>query len=105
MTCRVIHKNKKWIFCLTIKFVKILNIVCLLFLLSCASIINNIRSLNFEPLYKKIHEFENYISEPFLYTFFVENEISKIKNYWKINEQNILIYNNYIIKLIVFTKL
>ena len=96
MTCRVIHKNKKLIFCLTIKFEKILNIVCLLFLLSCASIINNIRSLNFEPLYKKIHEFENYISKPFLYTFFVENEISKIKNYWKINEQNILIYNNYI---------
>ena len=96
MTCCVIHENKKWIFCLTIRFVKILNIVCLLFLLICASIINNTRSLNFEPLYKKIHEFENYISEPFLYTFLVENEISKIKNYWKINEQNILIYNNYI---------
>ena len=89
------NSNKKWI-CLNIKVLKIIYLSLLLFLLSCISIFVIYKSMNYEALYKKIHEFENSNEKPFLYKFFIENEISKIKNYWKINEQNKLINNNYI---------
>ena len=44
-----------------------------------------------QPLYKKIEDFEDSCSNSFLYTFFIENEITKIKKFWKINENDKLI--------------
>ena len=44
-----------------------------------------------EPIYKKINEFEISNIKSFFHIFFIENEISKIKKFWKINEKNGLI--------------
>ena len=57
---------------------------------------NNNKKQKLETNYKKIYNFENEIDNSFLYTFFIENEISKIKNFWKINTNNELIDKTYI---------
>ena len=54
-------------------------------------IFNNIKSKTQEFNYKKIEDFININAKSFFYTFFVENEISKIKKFWKYNRNNELI--------------
>ena len=49
------------------------------------------KNIAIDPIYKKIKDFENSYIKSFLYIFFIENEVSKIKNFWKINRKNQLI--------------
>lgn len=75
---------------------KIINIVICLSLFIHLYMFNNNKKQKLETNYKKIYNFENEIDNSFLYTFFIENEISKIKNFWKINTNNELIDKTYI---------
>ena len=54
-------------------------------------IFNNSKKTCLQNIYKEIEEFESSNQVSFFYTFFVENEISRIKNFWKLNVQNELI--------------
>jgi len=51
--------------------------------------------MNLDTNYKKINEFQSSYSKSFLYSFFIENEILRIKNFWKINEKDELIDFNF----------
>ena len=74
-----------------------------IFIIFCLSIaffiVENYKNISFDTKYKKIRDFENSYIKSFFYIFFIENEISKIKNFWKINRRNQLIvranYENY----------
>ena len=70
---------------------KIINILICLSLFIYLCIFNNIKNQNLEPNFKKIYDFEKEIADSFLYSFFIENEISKIKKFRKINANNELI--------------
>jgi glycosyltransferase involved in cell wall biosynthesis len=70
---------------------KIINILICFGIFSYLLIMNNNKKMDFEPSYRKINEFESYNTKSFLYSFFIENEISKIKKFWKINSKNELI--------------
>jgi len=52
---------------------------------------------NFDIKYKKIEEFEKYISKSFFSSFFFENEASEIKKFLKMNENGLLINENRLI--------
>ena len=54
-------------------------------------ILNNTKKIHLQNIYKEIEEFESSNQVSFFYTFFVENEISRIKNFWKLNVKNELI--------------
>ena len=74
--------------------------IFIIFSLSIAFfIVENYKNISFDTKYKKIRDFENSYIKSFFYIFFIENEISKIKNFWKINRRNQLIvranYENY----------
>ena len=74
--------------------------IFIIFSLSIAFfIVENYKNISFDTKYKKIRDFENSNIKSFFYIFFIENEISKIKNFWKINRRNQLIvranYENY----------
>ena len=70
---------------------KIINILICLSLFIYLCIFNNIKNQNLDPNFKKIYDFEKEIADSFLYSFFIENEISKIKKFRKINANNELI--------------
>lgn len=89
------NKKEKWIISSDNWNIKITSITLLIFILIFFFIIETRKSNNFDPLYKRIEQFENSSSKSFLYTFFIENEISSIKKYWKINKSDKLIENNY----------
>ena len=89
------NKKEKWIFSFNNRNVKIASISLLIFILVYFFIIEINKNNGFDPLYKKIEQFEYSNSKSFLYTFFIENEISSIKKYWKINKSDKLIENNY----------
>ena len=74
--------------------------IFIIFSLSIAFfIVENYKNISFDTKYKKIRDFENSYIKSFFYIFFIDNEISKIKNFWKINRRNQLIvranYENY----------
>jgi len=74
--------------------------IFIIFSLSIAFfIVENYKNISFDTKYKKIRDFENSYIKSFFYIFFIENEISKIKNFWKMNRRNQLIvranYENY----------
>ena len=75
---------------------KIINVLISFSLYITFSYIINHRIIHLEPIYKKIYEFENIYTSSFLYSFFIENEVSKIKKFWKNNAKNELIDNNYL---------
>jgi len=59
-------------------------------------IIDNYKRIHLEPIYKKIKEFESSRIKNFIYKFFIEDEISKIKKFQKINLKDELLDNNII---------
>ena len=62
------------------------------FSLFCAFLmVENYKNIPLDIKYKKIRDFENSYTKSFFYIFFIANEISKIKNFWKINRRNHLI--------------
>ena len=62
------------------------------FSLFCAFLmVENYKNIPLDIKYKKIRDFENSYTKSFFYIFFIANEISKIKNFWKINRKNQLI--------------
>ena len=67
----------------------ILLIIIVIFIFSL--ILNNTKKIHLQNIYKEIEEFESSNQVSFFYTFFVENEISRIKNFWKLNVKNELI--------------
>ena len=90
-------QKKKWILSLNNWNIKIASIFLLIFILIYFFIIETNKTNDFDDLYKKIYSFECSISKSFWFTFIVENEISSIKKYWKINKSDKLIENNYLI--------
>ena len=70
------------------KFVVILLFFSLYFYLY---IFNCLETKNNDNNYKKIEDFMSINSKSFFYTFFIENEIDKIKKFWKYNRNNELI--------------
>lgn len=88
-------QKEKWIFSFNNWNIKIASIFLLIFILIYFFIIETNKNNNLDPIYKKIVLFEYSISKSFWSTFFVENEISSFKNYWKINKSDKLIENNY----------
>lgn len=94
-----IYKIKKCKYFSNDKYDKIISILIIFSFYFVYVMIENYKYISFEPIYKKINDFENGNIKSFLYTFFIENEISKIKKFWKINRQNQLIdkksINNY----------
>lgn len=75
---------------------KIFNIIFIFCLLITFCIFENNNSIYLEPVYRKIKNYEESYKKSFLYTFFVENEVSKIKKFWSINVKNELIERSFI---------
>lgn len=76
---------------LNIKVIEIFVYLCLYIYLY---LLNKIKKKTLEDNYKKIDDFLITNENSFLYTFFVENEISKTKKFWKYNRNNELIDKN-----------
>ena len=79
-----------------IKSIRLLIIFCIYF---GFVIIDNYKTIHLEPIYKKIKEFESSHIKNFIYQFFIEDELSKIKKFRKINlkdelSENIIIEGN-----------
>ena len=79
-----------------IKSIRLLIIFCIYF---GFVIIDNYKTIHLEPIYKKIKEFESSHIKTFIYQFFIEDELSKIKKFRKINlkdelSENIIIEGN-----------
>ena len=70
---------------------RLINLLICLSLYIYLLIFENIRKKHFEPNYKKVYDFQKNNSNSFFYTFFIENEISKIKKFWNFNRNNALI--------------
>ena len=84
-------KEKKCNYISNVIYNKLVTIV-IIFSLSCAFLMaENYKNIPLDIKYKKIRDFENSYTKSFFYIFFIANEISKIKNFWKINRRNHLI--------------
>ena len=85
------QNEKKCNYISNVIYNKLVTIV-IIFSLSCAFLMaENYKNISLNTKYKKIRDFENSYTKSFFYIFFIENEISKIKKFWKINRRNQLI--------------
>ena len=85
------QNEKKCNYISNVIYNKLVTIV-IIFSLSCAFLMaENYKNIPLNTKYKKIRDFENSYTKSFFYIFFIENEISKIKKFWKINRRNQLI--------------
>ena len=75
---------------------KIFNIIIISCLLITLYIFENDKSSHLDPIYRNIENYEKSYKKSFIYSFFVENEVTKIKKFWNINVKNELIENNII---------
>ena len=72
---------------------KLINLLILFFIFICFLIIKNYKIKHLEPIFKKIEEFESSLKNSFIFTFFIENDLTKIKKFWNLNEKDKLIDN------------
>ncbi len=75
------------------KIVKSINLLIIFSIYFVFVIIDNYKTIHLETIYKKIKEFESTYIKSFIYKFFIEDEISKIKKFWKINSKDELLDN------------
>ena len=75
---------------------KILCIIIISCLLITFSLFENDKSSHLDPIYRSIKNYEKSYKKSFIYSFFVENEVTKIKKFWNTNVKNKLIENNII---------
>ena len=85
------NTTKKYNYLSNDKISKIINIIIFIFIFITFVVLDKIKRIHLDPIYKKINEFEISNIKSFFHIFFIENEISKIKKFWKINEKNGLI--------------
>ena len=73
---------------------KILNIILISCLLITFYLFEIDKSSHLDPIYRSIENYEKSYKKSFMYSFFVENDVTKIKKFWNINVKNELIENN-----------
>ena len=66
----------------------------ILFSLLCIRFIIDNKENHLNPIYQKIDKFEKSVSKSFFYSFFIENEVSIIKKFRKLNTEDIWLDKN-----------
>ena len=66
----------------------------ILFSLLCIRFIIDKKENHLNPIYQKIDKFEKSVSKSFFYSFFIENEVSIIKKFRKLNTEDIWLDKN-----------
>ena len=96
------QNEKKCNYISNVIYNKLVTIV-IIFSLSCAFLMaENYKNIPLNTKYKKIRDFENSYTKSFFYIFFIENEISKIKKFWKINRRNqLIVRESYVYKTLL----
>jgi len=73
------------------KIIKTINLLILFSVFFCLFIIEKYKTTHLEAIYKEIKDFESTHIKSFIYNFFIEDEISKIKKFRNINIKDKLV--------------